>query len=134
MAKPWKHAESSARRFGGVPEDYIELHDFMDSSKSTMADSRHRALTHNSWFVGPGGPLERIFGHTITNSDGRQVSVRELGEQHVLEDYAGRFIPSPQDFLSNMELQEWMVAGHGEAPPSCIRISRTTTPKTFRWD
>jgi hypothetical protein len=108
-----------------VPEDYLEIHDFMDSSKSAMADSRHRALTHNAWFVGPGGPLERCFGHNITNSDGRQVSVREVGEQHVLEDYAGRFIPSPQDFLSHMDMQEWMVSGLGEAPPSCVRLRPT---------
>jgi hypothetical protein len=52
MSKPWIHAVSSARRWGGKPEDYIEIHNLMDSSKATIADSRHRALTHNAWFIG----------------------------------------------------------------------------------
>lgn len=52
MAKPYIHAESSARRFGGVPKDYLEIHNIMDSSKAVFADNRHRALTHNSWFIG----------------------------------------------------------------------------------
>ena len=36
MSKPWIHALSSAKRFGGVPEDYIEIHNLMDSSKATL--------------------------------------------------------------------------------------------------
>lgn len=50
MAKPYIHAISSAKRFGGKPEDYIEIHNLMDSSKGAIPDNRHRALTHNSWF------------------------------------------------------------------------------------
>lgn len=122
MAKPWIHAESSARKFGGRPEDYIEIHNLLDSSKGTIADSRHRALTHNAWFLST--ILERIFGVTITNSDGRTVSVRDVGEQHVLEDYKKRFIPSAQDFLQEIEVKEWMVAGSGE-PPSSYKLYKS---------
>lgn len=121
MAKPFIHAESSARKFGGVPEDYLAIHDLMDSSKGTIADSRHRALTHNAWFLSV--ILEKVFGHNITNSDGRKVSVREIGEQHVLEDYGGRYIPSAVDFLTEMELKEWMIKGQG-APPSFARLAQ----------
>jgi hypothetical protein len=121
VSKPWIHAESSARRFGGKPEDYISLHNLMDSSKGTIADSRHRALTHNSWFIAPDGPLERIFGVNLTNSDGRLVSVRELGEQHILEDFGNRFIPSAQDYLQEINVKEWMLRGKG-APPSFALI------------
>ena len=128
MAKPWIHAESSAKRFGGKPEDYIEIHNLMDSSKGTIADSRHRALTHNAWFVGT--ILEKIFGVTFCNSDGLTVSVRDIGEQHVLEDYRMRFIPSAQDFLQEMEVKEWMIAGRGEPPTSAKRLIRT--PKKTR--
>ena len=92
----------------------------MDSSKGTIADSRHRALTHNAWFVGT--ILEQVFGVTLTNSDGKIVSVRDIGEQHVLEDYRMRFIPSAQDFLQEMEVKEWMVAGLGEPPPSAEKL------------
>ena len=136
MAKPWVHAESSAKKFGGVPEDYIEIHNLLDSSKGTIADSRHRALTHTSWFLSV--ILERCFGVTITNSEGHKVSVREVGEQHVLEDFRMRFIPSAQDYLQEVELKEWMVSGKG-APPSFAKIcsreqTRTVTKTEWSFD
>jgi hypothetical protein len=133
MSKPYIHSQSSARKYGGVPEDYIEIHSFMDCSKGAMADNRHRALTHNSWFLS--NILERIhFSNsgpmlpngtfpTITNSDGKVVSVRDIGEQHILEDYAGRFIPSAQDFLGEMEYKPWMQNGKG-TPPSFEKIDK----------
>ena len=116
MSKPHVHAVSSARRFGGVPEDYIEIHNLMDSSKGVIADSRHRALTHTAWFLST--ILERVFGVVITNSDLRKVSVRDIGEQHILEDFGGRFIPSAQDYLEHLPMQEWMISGKGQAPSS----------------
>lgn len=100
---------------------------FFDSSKGTIADSRHRALTHNAWFLSV--VLERCFGVTITNSDGMTVSVRDIGEQHVLEDYRMRFIPSAQDYLQEMEVKEWMVAGKGEPPPSAKRLEKPSIKK-----
>ncbi len=121
MSKPMVHAVSSVRKWGGLPEDYMPIHNLMDSSKGTIADSRHRALTHNTWFIGPDGPLEKIFGYEITNSDGRKVSVRDIGEQHVLEDFGNRFIPSAQDYLQEIEMKEWMVAGKGN-PPSFAKV------------
>lgn len=130
MAKPWIHSESSARRYGGKPEDYIAIHDFLDGSKGTIADSRHRALTHTSWFLST--VLERVFGHNITNSDGRQVSVRDIGEQHVLEDFGNRFIPSAQDYLQEMEIKEWMVSGKGVAP-SFAKIDKKLSNKKTIW-
>lgn len=124
MAKPWIHAKSSARKWGGKPEDYMAIHNLMDSSKGCIADSRHRVLTHNSWFIAPNGPLELIFGPTITNSDGREVSTRDVGEQHVLEDFGGKFIPSPQDYIEGMEMKQWMIMGKG-APPSYTKLLPT---------
>jgi hypothetical protein len=121
MSKPMVHALSSARKWGGNPNDYMPIHNLMDSSKGTIADSRHRALTHNTWFIGPDGPLEKIFGYEITNSDGRKVSVRDIGEQHVLEDFGGKFIPSAQDYLQEIEMKEWMACGQG-TPPSFAKV------------
>jgi hypothetical protein len=115
MAKPWIHSKSSVRRWGGVPEDYLEIHDFMDSSKGAIADARHRALTHTSWFL---FILERVFGHNIENSAGRLVSVRDIGEQHIIEDFGGRFIPTPQDYLEGIPFQEWMNNGRDGEPNS----------------
>jgi len=119
MAKPYKHALASVRRYGGKPEDYIEIHNLLDSSKAAMPDNRHRALTHNSWFVGT--ILEKVFGVTITNSDGKVVSVRDIGEEHVLEDYGMRFIPTPQDFLEEVPMRAWMQNGNG-VPPSSRKL------------
>ena len=36
MSKPIYHARSSARLFGGTPEDYLPIHDFMDISKGAV--------------------------------------------------------------------------------------------------
>lgn len=119
MSKPLIHAMSSQRRWGGEIEDYMEIHNLMDSSKGTIADSRHRALTHNAWFISE--IIERIFGVYFENSAGRKVSTRDVAEQHVLEDYANRFIPSAQDFLEGIPMQDWMINGrHGE--PSSFKV------------
>jgi hypothetical protein len=118
------HAESSAKAFGGKPEDYLAIHEFIDCSKGVIADHRHRALTHNTWFIMH--ILPRVFGDTIKNSKGKKVSVREIGEQHVLEDFRGKFVPSAQDFLQAMAYEEWMNNGNG-LPPSNHK-SRTAAP------
>lgn len=103
MAKPYIHAASSARKFGGKPDEYMAIHQFLDSSKSHVADVRHRALLHNSFgcFI-----VEQMFGIVATNSDGKVYSPRDVAEQHILEDL-GR-IPSVQDYLQHMTLEPWM--------------------------
>ena len=101
--KPFIHAKNSARKHGGRPEDYQALHDFFDSSKATLADIRHRALLHSSFGI---FLLERVFGTTITNSDGKQVSVRDIGEEHVIDDMG--FIPTVEHWLRNIKIQDWM--------------------------
>ena len=129
MSKPYIHSVSSARRFGGVPEDYIEIHNLMDSSKGAIADNRHRALTHTSWFLST--VLERVFGVVIENSDGRKVSVRDIGEQHILEDFGGRYIPTAQDYLQEMEHKEWMLNGKGIPPSSFVKLDKPKKVKTI---
>lgn len=125
MAKPHIHALSSVRSFGGLEEDYLPIHEFLDSSKAIVADNRHRAFTHNSWFINT--VIPRVFGATITNSDGKVVSTCLIAEQHVLEDYGKRFIPSAQDFLEEMGLPSWIQNGSG-LPPS-VRVFRERTSK-----
>lgn len=122
MAKAWIHAVSSARKFGGIPEDYLEIHSLMDSSKGAMPDNRHRTLTHNSWFLST--ILERIFGVTIKNSDERIVSVRDIGEQHILEDFGNRYIPTASDYLEEMEYKSWMNAATDTVPSSHKKIAK----------
>jgi hypothetical protein len=59
---------------------------------------------------------ERIFGVVITNSEGRQVPVRYIAEQHVKEDL-GR-IPTVQDWLTQIKPQRWMYGQRLEGSPS----------------
>jgi len=124
MSKPYIHALSSAKEFGGKPEDYMDIHELLDSSKATFAgDIRHRALTHNSWFIAT--ILDKIFGSVRTNSAGKKYSVRDIGERHVSEDYNRKFIPSAQDFLVELEFKPWMNNGiNGEVPPSQRKVAK----------
>ena len=103
MAKAWVHAESSAKRWGGTPDDYIAIHEKIDQTKSAHAEVTHRCVFHSAFgiFI-----IEDIFGRTITNSAGRVVHVRDVAEQHVIEDLG--FIPSLSDWLKEMPSQPWM--------------------------
>ena len=103
MAHSYHHAVSSARKFGGTPDDYIEIHTWLDRSKEIIADFRHRALRHHCQGV---FLAETIFGVTITNSDGRDVPVRLIAEQHIIEDL-GR-IPSFADCVRCIKPEPWM--------------------------
>ncbi|MCU0328501.1 MAG: hypothetical protein MUE53_05875 [Chitinophagales bacterium] len=106
MGKPLDHAESSAKKFGGKMQDYLEIHVLLDSSKMAFSDNRHRALTHNSWFVNY--ILPKIFGDTLTNSDGKRISVIDIAELHILEDFNHNFLPSAQDYLVLMPMDSWL--------------------------
>ena len=101
---PYFHAVSSVKRWGGKVEDYLPLHQFLDQSKSYIADVRHRALRHHAegTFL-----LERLFGPVLSISNGRIVPTRAVGERHIQEDLG--FIPSVQDWLANLKLQPWML-------------------------
>lgn len=111
--KPIDHAKSSVQQFGGKPEDYLDIHNWFDQTKSHLADQRHRAILHNSFGI---FLCEQVFGTTIKNSDGKEVSVRDIGEQHVLEDFRGKFVPTIQDWLENMFHQPWMNNGQEYLP------------------
>lgn len=102
--KPHVHARNSCRRWGGVPEDYQAIHDWFDQTKSALPDMRHRAVLHSSFGI---FLCERQFGPTLVNSDGRVVSVRDLGEDHVIEDLG--FIPTLERWLQYLPIEEWML-------------------------
>lgn len=113
--KPLVHARLSVRKWGGTDDDYLDIHNFIDSSKSHIADMRHRALLHNSFgcYI-----VEQMFGTYRTNSDGRQYSVRDIAEEHIVQDL-GR-IPSISEFFDKVELEDWM--GAIKVPHSIVRI------------
>lgn len=108
MTHPLFHAESSARLWGGKPGDYLAIHNWLDATKECFADFRHRALRHHAHGI---FEAERLFGHAITNSDGRSVPVRYVAEQHIKKDCGGR-IPSVADWLSQLKPSPWMSRGY----------------------
>jgi len=103
MAHPYHHSLSSVRKWGGKSDDYIALHSWFDESKSYLADFRHRALRHHAEGI---FMAEKFFGTTITNSDGKKIPVRWIGEQHVKEDCG--FIPTVADWLRCIKAEPWM--------------------------
>lgn len=108
MSHTYHHSESSVRIWGGKPEDYLKIHDWLDVTKETFADFRHRALRHHTQGI---FEAERVFGHVIENSEGRLVPVRYICEQHIKEDCGG-FIPTVADWLRNIKREAWMSRGY----------------------
>jgi hypothetical protein len=100
----WHHAQSAARKWGGEPEEYIAIEEFIDSSKKLIGDVRHRSLYHHTagvWLC------QEIFGRTIAVGERRiLVPVRLIAERHVLEDLG--WLPSPKDYIDGMAIKPWM--------------------------
>lgn len=81
--KPLQHAQISAKNYGGIWSDYIEIHNFLDSSKAACAHFKHRFLLHHSEGI---ELAVRLFGEQITNSVGETVSTRQILTDHLIED------------------------------------------------
>lgn len=103
MSKPLIHARSSVKKWGGKEEDYLPIHEKMDTSKMAHAEVTHRCVFHSAFGI---FLIEELFGRTLVNSEGREVHVRDVAEQHVLEDLG--WIPSLSDWLREMPPQPWM--------------------------
>lgn len=109
MANPEIHAKSSVKRWGGKVEDYLAIHELLDSPKETMNNNTSRMLTHNVWFCYK--IIPKIFGYNITNSDGRSVDTIDIAMLHVAEDFRMKFVPTVQDYLKHLDVQPWMNNG-----------------------
>jgi hypothetical protein len=109
MANPLIHSKSSVKRWGGKVEDYLSIHQVIDSPKETMNNNAARMITHNIWFCYKIIPL--IFGYNITNSDGKSVDTTDIAMLHIAEDFRMKFIPTIQDYLENMTLPSWIHNG-----------------------
>ncbi len=101
--KAYLHGRVHAKKYGGKPEDYADIDDFIDSTKQAVADVRHRAILHSAFgcFI-----VEQVFGRTRVNSDGKTYSPRDIAEDHIQQDLG--FIPSMDDYLKHLEIQPWM--------------------------
>ena len=108
----WYHAKSAAHKWGGEPEDYLPIEEFIDSSKQTIGDVRHRSLYHHTLGV---FLCEKIFGKTLVIPKGPpgskqlrtiRIPVREIAERHIIEDLG--FLPTPMDYVEGMISKPWM--------------------------
>jgi hypothetical protein len=107
----WNHAQSSARKWGGTPEQYIDVHEFIDSSKKILGDVRHRSLYHHTAGV---WVAQEIFGRTLEIGH-KLVPVRLIAERHVIEDLG--WLPSPADYLNGMPIKPWMSGAKTKTVP-----------------
>ena len=106
MAHPYEHAKSSVKRFGGIPEDYIHIHNWFDETKAWIGHSKHRMFRHHSEGI---FECEKVFGPYFENSDGKIVYTRYVGEQHVKED-CNNYIPTAKEWVDNINTPtEWMI-------------------------
>lgn len=114
----WNHAVSAAHKWGGSPDQYIDIEEFIDSSKKILGDVRHRSLYHHTegiWLC------QRIFGRVIAIGH-KQVPVRLVAEQHVMEDLG--WLPSPADYIGGMPIKPWMSGKQTRtAPLSALNLT-----------
>lgn len=103
---------SAAHKWGGTPEDYLPIEEFIDSSKQVFGDARHRALYHHTLGV---FLCERVFGKVLViekpikgthHVKMESVPVRLIAERHIIEDLG--WLPSPKDYIDGMLLKPWM--------------------------
>lgn len=109
MANPLIHSKASVKRWGGKVEDYLPIHELIDSPKATMNNNSSRLLTHNTWFAYT--IIPKVFGYNIVNSAGRSVDTIDIAMCHIAEDFRHKFIPTPQDYLQHLKVQDWMNNG-----------------------
>ena len=111
---PWIHAKNSANRYQGEPCDYLEIHQFMDSAKEHLGTIVHRIVLHNTFGI---ALAEKLFGDIIqtgtgkfvrqpfiTNSDGKKVFIRDIAQDHVLEDMHGS-IPTMSELFEDITVE-----------------------------
>jgi len=123
---PIWHSESAVKQWGGSIEDYLPLHEKMDCSKAWMSDNRHRCLTHTMFWIKE--VMVPIFGSYITLENGKKISVKDICERHILEDFKMKFIPTPQDFIQEMDFKPWMQNGNGVCP-SAAKLYKELVPE-----
>ncbi|MEA3387551.1 MAG: hypothetical protein U9Q66_04175, partial [Patescibacteria group bacterium] len=101
--KPFNHADNSVKLFGGEYKDYIEVHKFFDTFRNAVGDPRHRMFLHNTVGI---MICEMVFGDFIENSEKKRIAVRDIAEQHIMEDLGQ--IPLPTEWLDNINAKEWV--------------------------
>lgn len=119
MSHPYHHAMSSVKQFGGQESDYLEIHQWFDATKSHMANYRHRALRHHTLGAEIASAVfdqRRIsYNGMLVNSDGANVTISQIAEQHVRED-CGQYATAV-DWVLGLRAETWMLGlGYHKSP------------------
>ena len=118
---PIIHSKSSAKHFGGDWEDYIAIHNWLDSSKVHIADCRHRHTHHHD--SGVERAVEK-FGEFIELSDGSKALTSSVAIQHIKEDCGGT-IPTKDDWFKELKIKPWMAKKNRWLSPKFRRLGCT---------
>ena len=89
--RPWQHARSSAMRSNRCWTDDVAVHEFLDSTKISCADQRHRIVLHH---IDLGAELAR-------RAFPEREDVADIVELHVVEDLNAAW--SVSDWLSRCD-------------------------------
>lgn len=112
----WQHSVSASRKWGGTPDLYQPINEFIDSSKIIVGDFRHRSLYHHTAGV---YLCQRLFGDTIAvprdHGPDKLIPVRLIAERHILEDLG--WLPSPADYIKGMPRAPWMSGAQRRTVP-----------------
>lgn len=117
MPKPSLSTEEqimrSITKYGGQPQDFASIHAWFDEPSSWIDNYAFHAVRHHAQgiFV-----LEKKLGPILTLSNQRQIPVRVVAEQHLLNDFG--FIPSAKDWSDLLQPATWM----GRSNPDFIRF------------
>jgi hypothetical protein len=95
----WKHSLLSRKKFGGQPEDYVPVHNFLDSSKLFYYHLKHRLLLHHLYGI---ELCIELMGDFLVNSEGKTVLVRDVAAEHCREDLYGA-VPTLNDWLKEAD-------------------------------
>jgi len=84
--RPFQHALNSARGTDGCWEEYLPVHEFIDSTKVACSDIRHRMILHSVDF---GAAVARMAFPERTDVDAlmRRHVIEDLGEARTLSDW-----------------------------------------------
>jgi hypothetical protein len=140
--RPYLHAISSASQRGGHWQDYLAVHEFLDSTKALCPDIRHRMILHSVDF---GAALTRMAFPDRGDTDEivRQHIVEDLGTPRRLSDWLGhcRLMRLPPFYPGVLPIDldrilEFEIAKSKTVDDALVRkvFSLLTMPMTFAPD
>ncbi len=118
-----EQAKRSQDKFGGEVEDYLRIHQFLDSPSLWLKAEKQLVLTHSNFGV---FLCDQIFGHTFHRRSDRELMLTANIAREHLEAELGTVI-DVQNMLNLMPLRTWQ---NGLKPAQVQRIQQLTLEET----